>query len=293
MIVQATPDMLPALIKIWVVAFGDPPAHIEFIFDNLLSPADILVKVDDRGSPAATLVTKEVRFISGGQSFAGAYVMGVATLPKHRGKGYASALVQEADVRLKAAGRELACLLPANMGLFDFYAARGYHTKFYYKLLEVTGEGIPTDGKGGVLSPALLEDLAALRAKAFAGSALFGEWDADFLRYHGKECRFFGGEVLRFSHGGGQGYLVCYPKNPSTILVKEAVLPGGEVEPLLTALHARYRAKNYQIRLPSDLSIPEKWGARTLPFGMVKWYDETLPQKIAGGAPWFALGLDD
>ncbi|MCL2579327.1 MAG: GNAT family N-acetyltransferase [Oscillospiraceae bacterium] len=293
MVISPAPEMLDALKNIWMIGFQDDQPSTDFVFENLLSPAQMLVKTDEQGEPAAILSIKKLAFTSGELTFAGGYIFGIATLPAHRGKGYASALVQAADDLLRKEGAALACLLPANAGLFDFYAARGYSTRFDCGQLDVTRDQIPAGRKGGVLSVTALEDLAGERAQAFASSSLFGMWDIGYLRYTGRECHFYGGEVLRFSSGGKRGYLVCYRRNPGTILVKEAVLGGIEIDDALAALHARYGAELYQIRFPAELCLPDKWPVRNLPFGMVKWYDETLPEKLTGGPPWFAFGLDD
>jgi len=284
--------MLPGLKKIWQVCFGDDEKGAGFVFDNLLGPTQMLVQTDENNSPVAMLNWKRLRFTTPKQAFAGAYIYGVGTLPEYRGRGISTALMQKADEILRQEGVALSCLIPAEESLFGFYANRGYHMQFSYKAVRVYREDIPRPSGQGVLRVAALEDLHAQRAAAFGSRALLGAWDAPYLRYTGMECRFYGGEVLRFFSGDNQGYAVCYPRGNS-ILVKEAALPKQDISPLLVALDVRYRAESYELRLPADFDLGNKWPGEILPFAMVKWYDNESANAVSsGGAPWFAFGLD-
>ena len=290
MIKKADAHMLPHLKMIWQVCFGDDPKGVDFVFDNLLNPAQMLVQTDENDRPVAMLNWKLLRFTSPGQSFSGAYIYGVGTLPEQRGKGISTALMEKAHELLQRQAVQLSCIVPAEKSLFDFYAARGFETWFYHKTVRISREDIPKPSRQGVLSAAALEDLHKQRSQAFGSRALFGDWDAGYLRYTGRECRFYGGEILRFSTEGSQGYLACYPRADG-ILVKEAAVAAGEIGTLLAALDARYRAKHYELRLPVDFELKEEWAAEILPFAMVKWYDKKNAPDM-GCAPWFAFGLD-
>lgn len=291
MIKLADIDMLPRLKRIWQTCFGDDKNYVDFVFDNLLGPAQMLVKTDEDGHPIAMANWKLLRFTTPKQAFTGAYIFGVCTLPEHRGKGISSALMEKAHELLRQDGVQLSCLIPAGQNLFDFYTTRGFETRFYYKSLRLGRAEIPKSSRQGVLSVGTLEDLYAKRADYFSSRPLFGAWDAHYLNYVTKECRFYGGEVLRFSCGGNQGYAVCHPMRDGALLVKEAVVDPKDVDVLLAALDARYKAKNYHLRLPADFAIENKWEAEILPFAMVKWYDKKNAPDI-GCAPWFAFGLD-
>jgi len=299
MIRRPDADMLPRLKQIWQQCFGDDARGTDFVFANLLGPMQMLVEVDEGGQPVAMLNWKLLQFQTpeptapqGLRTLAGAYIFGIATLPEHRGKGISTALLGSAHELLAKEGAALACLIPAQGSLFDFYAARGFGTRFFYNRLRLDRTQIPQPRMPGVLSVASLSDFATLRAAAFAGRSLFGAWDEGYLRYVMRECRFYGGEVLRFSCAGSVGYAVCYPRPDGTLLVKEAALQPRSLSAFLAALDTRYHAKNYHIRLPTDFPTDTK--LEITPLGMIKWYDKDCEQAQAqGGAPWFAFGLDD
>ena len=292
MIKKADERMIPRLKQIWQICFGDDAKGTDFVFGNLLCTDQMLVKTDENGQPVAMLNWKLLNFTTDNQPLPGAYIFGVATLPEYRGKGISTALMEKADELLRGQGARLACLVPAEKSLFDFYGQRGYDTWFYYKALRVRSEDIPKPRAGGALRAAALEDLHVRRNAAFGSRALFGSWEAEYLRYTGMECRFYGGEVLRFFGGDNGGYLVCYPRG-NGILIKEAVFAPQDIGLLLAAVDGRYRAASYELRLPVDFEIYGKWASEILPFGMVKWYDsESVNALSRGSAPWFAFGLD-
>jgi len=284
--------MLPALKQLWQTCFGDSAAGTDFVFNGLLRPERMLVKVDDAARPVAMLCWQPLTFHTQSAAFDGAYIFGVGTLPSHRGKGISTALLEKAESTLRGQGVRLSCLVPASESLFDFYGQRGFGTQFYYKLLRVGRDKVPATAQKGKLAPVTLEDLEEERYKTF-GRSLFGAWDKDYLRYTALECHFWGGEVERFTCEDMTGYAVCYPDGNGGILIKETSVPALQLDTFLAALHQRYNAQSYQLRLPVDFALGNKWSAQTLPFAMTKWYyKEDAPIGDFCGAPWFAFGLD-
>lgn len=295
MITIANESMLPRLRRIWQTCFEDDAKGTDFVFSKLLNPAQMLVDTDDNGRPTAMINWKLLRFTTPRGAMAGAYVYGVATLPEYRGQGISGRLMSALHPILEKEGAGLSCLVPASASLFDFYEKQGFETYFSYKRLSVAWNAIKPSRAEGVLSKTDPSRLEELRGTVFSGSALFGAWDGAYLRFTGEECAFYGGEVLRFSTGGREGYAFCYPREDG-LLVKEAVVDRDDVSTLLAALHSRYRAKSYQLRFPADFPVVglEAGHSEILPFGMVKWYDMGKRQAVGsmGGAPWFAFGLD-
>lgn len=291
MVGRANEDMLPRLKRMWQACFDDTREGMEFVFSNLLTPSQMLVRTLEDGRPVSMISWKLLPFTTPRASFLGAYVFGVATLPEHRGKGISRTMMSGLHSILQQEGANLACLVPAQPSLFPFYEEQGYQTAFSYRLLSVDAGQLPPSDGNGVLSRWELGQAAELRNQFFSSCSLFGAWDKAYLRFLDKECGFYGGEVLRFSTAGRGGYLVCYPHGAGRILVKEAAVMEQDIPVLLTALHQRYAAKGYDLRLP----VRKGEGEEPLPFAMVKWYDkekEGLAKGGLGGSSWFAFGLD-
>ena len=284
--------MLPRLKEIWQVCFDEEEKYVDFVFGGLLNPTQMLIETDENNLPVAMLNWKLLRFTTPAQTFIGAYIYGICTLPEHRGKGISTALMEKAHEMFQREGIQLSCLVPAQRSLFGFYADRGFETRFYYKSINLSRKEIPKSPRGGVLSTGALENFYDKRVGAFSSCSLFGDWDVDYLKLTTSECRLLGGDVLRFSCGGNQGYAVCYPLEDGTLLVKEAVVDQKDIGVLLSALDKRYKMKRYHLRLPADFVFDNKWAVEILPFAMVKWYDKEASRTHLGDASWFAFGLD-
>jgi len=293
MIRLADENMLPRLRRMWQTCFDESKEYTEFVFSNLLHSSQMLVHTGEDGRPAAMLNWKLLRFTTPRATVTGAYIFGVATLPEYRRRGLSRTLMSKLHTILQERGVSLACLIPAEVSLFNLYRGQGFETVFFYRRLNVAANDIPKSS-GGVLSVAKLEEMEKTRNAFFAGSSLFGAWDKRHLRYTGLECRFYSGEALRFSGRGGTGYAVCYPKKDGGILVKELCAAHNDLPALLAALHTRFGAAAYDLRLPADFPpYPGDSTVETLPLAMVKWYDNNKrPAGEIGGAPWFAFGLD-
>jgi len=293
MIGRANETMLPCLKHIWQTCFDDTPQGTDFVFSQLLHPERMLVYTLQPDQPVAMLNWRMLPFTTPYGAVTGAYIFGVATLPEHRGKGISRRMMARLHDVLQQEGAALSCLIPASASLFSFYSAQGFEPHFSYKLVEVAAEDIEPASQEVTLTRASLETLEPVRNQAFAGCSLFGAWDVEYLRFAERENTFYGGETLEFSCHGRTGYAVCQTRQEGTLLVRELAAAPEDLGILLSALHRRYRAKRYQLRLPAD--FPTRLPGKDTPFAMIKWYDqshkEPQPGK-PGKAPWFAFGLD-
>lgn len=114
---------LPALIALWELCFGDPPAVIQSFFDRLWD--DIQVFTTDNCT--AMLTAMPVRW----QGKPAAYLYAVATHPNHRGQGLCRNLMTFAEQTLLEQGCSYTTLHPAEDSLYRFYRQLGYETTFY------------------------------------------------------------------------------------------------------------------------------------------------------------------
>ncbi|MGI6403808.1 MAG: GNAT family N-acetyltransferase [Oscillospiraceae bacterium] len=293
MIGRANETMLPCLKHIWQTCFDDTPQGTDFVFSHLLHPQQMLVYTPQPNQPVAMINWKLLPFTTPTSTLMGAYIFGVATLPQYRGKGISRQMMSHLHQVLQQEGAALSCLVPASASLFSFYSAQDFEPFFFYRLAEVAAEEIKAASHKATLTPTSLERLEPVRNQAFAGRRLFGAWDTGYLQFAQQENAFYGGETLEFSCQGRTGYAVCQIREKDTLLVRELVVDPQDVDTLLAALHQRFGAKGYQLRLPVD--FPGQPSGKDTPFAMIKWYDQSHSQSTSGepgGAPWFAFGLD-
>lgn len=109
------------LWELWKEAFGDDDAFLELFFTYGFAPDRCrCVTVD--GQVAAALYWFDCSF----QGRPMAYLYGVATAKKHRGKGICKALAENTHAHLKYLGYAGAILVPADEKLSQMYEKLGY-----------------------------------------------------------------------------------------------------------------------------------------------------------------------
>lgn len=115
------PDEEPRLQALFTEAFHDAD-FTKLFFETGFSPTRCFVAAE--GDILAALHWFDCTAL-GKHS---AYIFGVATFERFRGKGLGSRLMEAALDHLKRTGYESVLLVPASPGLFDYYARFGFQT---------------------------------------------------------------------------------------------------------------------------------------------------------------------
>jgi ribosomal protein S18 acetylase RimI-like enzyme len=124
------PEDLGALRAIWNASFPGDEAFADWFLKNVYAPERALVWAEDDRA-GAMLHLLPVSIVSGGVILPAAYVYAVATLEAHRGKGIASALLEEAASLERARGSKLLVLVPQSESLFGYYRRLGFQDALY------------------------------------------------------------------------------------------------------------------------------------------------------------------
>ncbi len=113
----------------WKRCFGDPDNYMELYFRYKYRPEDTLLYIE--GSEAvASLQMLTYQFTFHGVEIPVIYLSGVCTLPAHRSRGYARALLLESFNEAIRRGVPLMILVPQEEGLMQWYARYGFARTF-------------------------------------------------------------------------------------------------------------------------------------------------------------------
>ncbi|MCL2030188.1 MAG: GNAT family N-acetyltransferase, partial [Oscillospiraceae bacterium] len=162
------------LQALWQVCFQDDGAEF---FASEYDPARALVTADGADAPAAMLHwLPQTLYVpghggAGGGEMQAAYILGVATRPEYRGRGFAGDLVEQALFELYLRGIPLAFLLPRGARIARFYEKFGFRQ---IGLRPVSGEMPPSPADERVLTeitPASADALDALYERLYAAAA--------------------------------------------------------------------------------------------------------------------------
>ncbi len=277
---RAREEDIPALKSIWRQSFGGSAVQdrgVEFMFSNLLEAESMLLgRVG--GKPVTTLSVREFTLETHQGDCRAAYIYGVATLPEHRGRGYAARLMRYADGELRAKGFKASVLVPASESLFGFYEKLGYKKAFYLNKANVACDYLDDDEP---VRPAGLKPVSSalrlkeLRDNAFGGTELYARWDESYLEYIVKESLFYGGGVFEMELDERPACAVCHRYSREAVIVKEYVGGAESLELMLRELKREFGdVKEFSVYLRADVNT--QYTNNTLPFGMIKWYDDNI-----------------
>lgn len=122
MIRLATDQETQQIIDLWSYCFDDSTEFIKFFFQSCYKPENTLI-VTDGDKLCSCLQLLPYRMQMRGKPVNISYIVGVATWPEYRGKGYVSQLLQYADKIMNERSIYLSILLPFQ---YDFYRKFGW-----------------------------------------------------------------------------------------------------------------------------------------------------------------------
>ncbi|MDD4081665.1 MAG: GNAT family N-acetyltransferase [Eubacteriales bacterium] len=274
---------LPVLHALWQEAFEADAREAEYYFGHRLKREYTLVALDGEVL-TGMLSMLPISLVASKKEYPARYVFAVATFRKFRGQGVSSQLLEAAHRHMSASGEAASVLVPALPPLFGFYGKRGYETRFFIDSMEVFPRDISLPPPGAQVTPCGAEEYLRLRDKAFGNSGLYVRWDIDAIRFSISSLFGLGG-ALRIATP--QGEAAClYELRDGGVRVTELALLGLGWQDAMAAINGHLSAPAYTLRMPAS-TLP---GARTQPFGMIRWLIQ--PPEIKGGAPYISIAKD-
>lgn len=258
--------LLQELMILWEQVFGDGSDYIAAFFDTAFRPEDTLLWLEDR-KPVSMLFLLPVYLQSiFGQTVHGRYVYAVATSPHFRGKGYAAALLQEAEQIIAERGERFAVLHPASDSLYPFYRRFGYETAFSCVEMVVPNER-PVAAER--LKPLSLLEFKKQYQKLGAGRENEVLWSNAVLPFLYQDAQFSNGGAFGLDHTACGLYS---ESEFGKVLIKD--LACEDLGKILPSLRKTWPDKEIVLRISQKKA--EKWlkGSVSQPFGMIKYIKE-------------------
>ena len=187
----------PRLTRLWQEAFGDTVSYIDAFFETACAPDRSRAAVAD-GEIAGMLFWFDCELA--GEKYA--YLYAVATDNRFRGKGIATALMEDVETVLKERGYAGVLLSPGSESLFRFYEKRGYETVGFRSEERIkAGTPIPVRKVDAA-------EYAALRRNLLPSNGVRQE--GENLRFLHRFCRFYAGEDFCAAVYQGEEFLPEY-----------------------------------------------------------------------------------
>ncbi len=130
------PDETGKIYNLWQKCFNDPKPFADYLFGKLYRYNNTICIFEGESLLSALQIYYHTAIFMG-KTIKTAYIAGVSTYPRERGKGYCSILMAEAEKRLIQEGIDIITLIPFN---FSFYERYGYHCVSYLYNYSVKSE---------------------------------------------------------------------------------------------------------------------------------------------------------
>lgn len=173
---------LSALTELWLCCFEESREAVDLFFKRNLSDTHGYL-AEHENQPIAALYLIDCT-LCGKKAH---YLCGAATLPAYRGKGIMSALVEFALDDAKRRGDSFSALLPADDGLYRFYARLGY-------LPNGAASSVTLNAEDGTFEPG---EPDAARLQAVCNGDNFLLWNKDFVDFAAQYYACYGVRVLK------------------------------------------------------------------------------------------------
>lgn len=116
---------------LWKLCFKDSDEFVDLYFEQRYKD-EINVAIRREGKVVSALQMIPYPMTFGGMTIETSYVSGACTHPDYRKQGLMHQLLNEAHRRMYEEGVWLSMLIPAEKGLFNYYARSGYAPSFGY-----------------------------------------------------------------------------------------------------------------------------------------------------------------
>ena len=173
---------IPALTELWLCCFEEDREAVKLFFKRNLSDTHGYL-AEHEHQPIAALYLIDCT-LCGKKAH---YLCGAATLPAYRGKGIMSALVEFALSDAKLRGDSFSTLLPADEGLYRFYARLGY-------LPNGAAASVSLNAEKGEIAPGEPET-ALLQTSCHHDNFLL--WNKDYIAFAEKYYSCYGVKIFK------------------------------------------------------------------------------------------------
>lgn len=285
-------NMRRELSILWQECFGDSKRIPDFFLNNIFSPRDCLVyRVGNELAAAVYLLPAGI--ICGGKTEQAHYIFAAATATRFRSRGFMSSLLAYAAITGAERGDCFSAVLPADDGLYKFYADAGYEDFFQVRIAEADRASLHILASQTGMPGLVLPDFPALNSLRhsclvrYDGSLM---WDDRMFQLSFSMNQVYGDRLVCASQNGGLAYALCRKEN-DICEVLESFASRGMYPALVDTLLREVPTQHYRFRLPAGDKRFANQG-QTVRFGMLKALGGSSLTDFALKNPYLGLSMD-
>lgn len=284
------PEEIPAQKELWRKAFGDETAYIDHFYKSCIGSEDMMVLLEDGVLVSMLALLPHQVVLPDGDHASAAYIYALATDPDTRQRGHGRSLLHYADFYLREQGVDCVTTVPAEAGLFKFFATVGFEECFATRKLELLRGQLEAPQPGASIEPVSPVQYNTIRRRLLA-KTLHADYGDALIAGQESVSRLYGGGLYRIEVDGVEGVAAVEYSQPERVAFKELLIPSEQMAQAVAQVAGLLGAEHYHVRTPAFWDgLPTSY---IQPFAMVKWFKEGF-RRAAGDhlGAYFGLAFD-
>lgn len=253
MITRAQPEQTDEIHEVWKTCFPEEDArYLDFYFRSLFKPENCYVKTLE-GKIVTVVVRNPHVMMFNGRALSTSMIMGVATLPEYRGRGYMHEVMK---VVLDACEHtELITLIQSEHP--QMYEAMGFKTIYYRTKYQITRRDVQRITNFGCAYDPMPIDLLKVYSAYIRRFNGFYARDLDYFVNYKKEVAALGGKITAYYNGRNEirGYIVMIPQGKELLADELVYLDSMSLSKLCNAALQEKKIVNLQVSRAEDLAV--------------------------------------
>ncbi|MBR2590456.1 MAG: GNAT family N-acetyltransferase [Clostridia bacterium] len=241
---------IPALCAIWHACFFDSEEYIHYFYRENFERMHIYVYVAGT-KPVSMVHLMQAALADGDRKQDVKYIYAAGTHPRHRNKGYMSALLAYVTAQAKQNAYAL-FLKPSSWEITAFYKKFGFEPDGAWHLHTIQ----PGEKQALSVSPLSAEEYNRMRDAAF-GKRAYVKWQDAHVRWCVAENAYFSGKTLAV-HLGGEEYFLMGAPEADTFFITETNLSLEQLHSLSAAVCEMFGTACMKLYLPAPCVEDEK-----------------------------------
>jgi GNAT superfamily N-acetyltransferase len=290
-------SMREEITALWLSCFAERREAVDLFFAYHFHPKDTLVlKVNECIVAMVHMLPGEILTETG--RLQAHYIYAAATDKALRGQGLMGELMARSAAEGAARGDHYAFLLPADPGLYDFYAKHGFGKFFKTAFCEMSRRELENASCApGRVAPAVDVTPSALketRDRFVAVSPGSAVWSEQAIDYAVRVTKLYGGQLVTARFNGRLAYALCSRVHAGQCEVLEFGASPYDEAALCVAVLDSVPAEHFRFRLPARRTLLGRTG-QPVDFGMIKPLTPPAAlslQFMACSTPYLGLTLD-
>jgi len=289
--------MREEITALWLSCFAERREAVDLFFAYHFQPQNTLVlKVNGRLVAMVHMLPAQILADAG--KLQAHYIYAAATDTSFRGQGLMAQLMARAAEEGAARGDYYAFLLPADTGLYDFYAKHGFVKFFKTAFCEMSRRELENadcvPGNGGPAVDVAPRALKKTRDSSVAVSPGSAVWSEQAIDYAVRLTKLYGGQLVTAFSDGRLAYALCSAVHDGQCEVVEFAASARAEASLCAAIADSVPAEHFRFRLPVHRTLLGRIG-QAVDFGMIKPLTLLAARSLqfaACSGPYLGLTLD-